>query len=44
MNKLIGYYRTMRHNINYKEYYTMKILGILLTALLIDVIVLFMNW
>lgn len=44
MNKLIGYYRTMKYNINYKEYYVVKILTILLTALLIDVIVLIISW
>ena len=44
MNKLLGYYKTMRHNINYKENYYRNIMIILLAILLMDLVVLFIIW
>ena len=44
MNKLIGYYRRFLHNIEYKDGYYKKILIILTTILLVDLIVLFIIW
>ena len=44
MYKLKGYYRTLKHNITYKENYYRNGLLIILSFILIDLIILYFIW
>lgn len=41
---LIGQYRQFKHNVKYKEHYSTKVMAILLTLLILDLIGLYLVW
>lgn len=43
-NKIIGKYRTFKHNLNYKEGYFNNLVGVLLVLLIIDLLMLLLVW
>ena len=44
MSKLVGAYRTFRHNVLYKEGYCGKVMAILLGLLVLDLVLLYFVW
>lgn len=44
MNKFVGFYRTFRHNLLYKDGFYKKIMITLVTLLLINLIILYFVW
>ena len=44
IEKIKQKYRTFKHNVKYKEHYSTKVIAILLTLLILDLIGLYLVW